>query len=205
MGIFDRIYKKTANEPQKVAEKVEVQTTLTQPQTTPALKSPENMRDLAFRSAHVRSEKAEARRNLSKTELEHERILAEIEKTKDLIELEKYKAELANFKEELKEVKGTDEEKGGNADEMLYGLLSTILNRQPQQQVYQAPPVQAVPVQAVPVQEEPQEEPFQSRFTDEQLKTILPQLLNKNQLQQLKSLNLNDDEMLQIGDIIKTL
>ena len=201
MGFFGNLLKKT--EPK--AEQIEKA-----PLNKPVYddKTLNEMQELALKSNEVRREKRLLFRDQEKLALERAKIQEEIEKVKYQIVLEEQKAKLRELQEDLADSRAEDEEpkdSGMNADALLMGLLTNIMTKQ-QAPVQQMPVAQAQTIQQAPVQQQEEiEEPLNSRFTDEQIKATIPKLLSKTQIQQLKSLNLTDDELLQLGDAIKTL
>lgn len=181
-------------------------------------KSPEDlekMKTASSRSGYKLSdtdrERAEEakqyRAELKRQEFELKKQELEIEKMQRMQELEIRREELKNLKEELM----SNKESGGNMEDFLMQqFLSKIMNNQPMAapqpsnlNSYMPQAGQDVP-NGVEVPTPTAEAP-QTRFKDEELKQQLPKLLNAQQIEVLKNLNLNDDELLQLGDVIKQL
>jgi TolA-binding protein len=144
-------------------------------------------------------EKKRLNAELKKQEFELKQMELEINAMERKQELEIRKEELKQLREEFKQNK---DEGGDNTELMMMNLINQIMQKQ--QAPAQAPATQTP---QMPVENPPEEPPYipDSRFSDEQLKLMIPKLLNKAQIEAVKGLNLNDDEILQLNDVIKTM
>jgi hypothetical protein len=158
---------------------------------------------------------------LKKTEFELKRQELELEKLQRLQELEIRREELKSLKQDLLENKSSG---GTTEDFLLTQLLGKIMDLQPKKEpvIPLNPPIPTNEPQPhlkngdniglttyfdQPIEKLSPEPDYipQTRFTNEQLREMIPQLFDKKQITSLKQINLNDDETLQVMDLIKTL
>ncbi len=194
MGIFKNILKK----------KDEVENDYTISELRPPKAQGTFTQEDLIASAETRRAKAEMRR--MKLELEKRSIMREMRKMEfdDDIDMEERLERLKTLKMENMQAMGGGD--GENADMMLMSLLNNIMAKQtpaPQQNSsnfgFGGPQMPQMP------QPQPQEEEWtpQTRFTNEQMETIIKQKVPADVITMLKGLE--EDEVLQAYDIIKTM
>jgi len=126
----------------------------------------------------------------------------EIANTKRMLEIEQMKADLKDLKSGLGRGEG---EELTNWEGMLMKILEPVLlskfaKANPMQEPPQQPPQ---PPQQPPQQQQPQEQEQEivSRFTDDQIRAMIPTLLTPEQRAKMKQLT--EDEVVQIHQILQ--
>jgi len=121
----------------------------------------------------------------------------EIQNAKHMLEIETMKNELKMLREGMN--RGDEKEGLGNWENMLMKILEPVLLQKFAVKVNQEP---EKPKEQPQTEEKPQEQGQElvSRFTDDQVKAILPSILSQEQQEKLKQLS--EDEVIQIHQII---
>lgn len=121
----------------------------------------------------------------------------EIQNAKHMLEIENMKNELKMLREGMN--RGDEKEGLGNWENMLMKILEPVLLQKFAVKVNQEP---EKPKEQPQTEEKPQEQGQElvSRFTDDQVKAILPSILSAEQQEKLKQLS--EDEVIQIHQII---